>query len=214
MKNNDFALERHRMVLEQIYRRGIYEPRLLDAFEAVPRHLFVNQKSRISAYDDHPLPIGYGQTISQPYIVALMTSLLDLKGDECVLEVGTGSGYQAAILGLMAGVVHTIEIIPELTDRAEKLLRELGYTNITIHPGDGSLGWPQSAPFAGILVTAAAPEIPQPLLMQLAEHGRLILPVRHSGGSQALKVLQLNKGELVEHDIASVAFVPLRGKYG
>ena len=211
---NDFSHERHRMVVEQISSRGIKEPRLLAAFESVPRHLFVPQKSRFSAYDDHPLPIGFGQTISQPYIVALMTSLLELNGDECVLEVGTGSGYQAAILGLLAGIVHTIELIPELATHAEKLLGNLGCKNVTIHSGDGSLGWPQSAPFAGILVTAAAPEVPQPLLKQLADKGRLILPVRNRWRGQSLKVLKLNNQEFVEQVIADVAFVPLRGKYG
>jgi len=211
---NDFSHERHRMVVEQISSRGIKEPRLLAAFESVPRHLFVPQKSRFSAYDDHPLPIGFGQTISQPYIVALMTSLLELNGDECVLEVGTGSGYQAAILGLLAGIVHTIEIIPELAAHAEKLLGNLGCKNVTIHSGDGSLGWPQSAPFAGILVTAAAPEVPQPLLKQLADNGRLILPVRNRWRGQSLKVLKRNNQEFVEQVIADVAFVPLRGKYG
>jgi len=211
---NDFSHERHRMVVEQISSRGIKEPRLLAAFESVPRHLFVPQKSRFSAYDDHPLPIGFGQTISQPYIVALMTSLLELNGDECVLEVGTGSGYQAAILGLLAGIVHTIEIIPELAAHAEKLLGNLGCKNVTIHSGDGSLGWPQSAPFAGILVTAAAPEVPQPLLKQLADNGRLILPVRNRWRGQSLKVLKRNNQEFVEQVITDVAFVPLRGKYG
>ena len=211
---NDFSHERHRMVVEQISSRGIKEPRLLAAFESVPRHLFVPQKSRFSAYDDHPLPIGFGQTISQPYIVALMTSLLELNGDECVLEVGTGSGYQAAILGLLAGIVHTIELIPELATHAEKLLGHLGHKNVKIHSGDGSLGWPQSAPFAGILITAAAPEVPQPLLEQLADNGRLILPIYNRWRGQSLKVLKRNNQEFVEQVITDVAFVPLRGKYG
>jgi len=214
MKMNDFSIERHRMVIEQIYGRGISEPRLLAAFESVPRHLFVLQNSRFAAYDDHPLPISFGQTISQPYIVALMTSLLELKGGECVLEVGTGSGYQSAILGLLADEVHTIELIPELAIHAEKLLGDLGYKKVKIHLGDGSLGWPQSAPFAGILVTAAAPEVPQPLLEQLADNGRLILPIYNRWRGQSLKVLKRNNQEFVEQVVADVAFVPLRGKYG
>ncbi len=174
---NDYSLERRRMVVEQISARGLSDPRLLAAFESVPRHLFVPEKLRSVAYEDHPLEIGHGQTISQPYTVALMTSLLELSGDECVLEVGTGSGYQAAILSLLAGEVHTIELIPELAAGAEKLLSDLGIKNVTVHAGDGSLGWPGAAPFAGILVAAAAPRPPRPLCGQLAEGGRLVIPV-------------------------------------
>jgi protein-L-isoaspartate(D-aspartate) O-methyltransferase len=211
---NDFSLERHLMVVEQISCRGLSDPRLLAAFESVPRHLFVPEKSRFAAYDDHPLPIGCGQTISQPYTVALMASLLELKGDERVLEVGTGSGYQAAILGLLAGEVHTIEFIPELAARAEKILRDLGYEKVKVHLGDGSLGWPGLAPFAGILVAAAAPKIPEPLLEQLAEDGRLVIPVSHAWRGQLLKTIRRSGREFMEQVITSVAFVPLRGEYG
>ena len=211
---DDYSLERHRMVVEQISGRGLSEPRLLAAFELVPRHLFVPEGSRSAAYDDHPLPIGFGQTISQPFTVALMTNLLELTGDERVLEVGTGSGYQAAILGQLAGEVHTIEFIPELAAQAEKIIKDLRIENVIIHLGDGSLGWPGSAPFAGILVTAAAPKVPGPLLEQLADNGRLVIPVSHSWQGQFLILITRRDQEFVEQVITSVAFVPLRGKYG
>ncbi len=200
--------------MEQISARGLDDPRLLAAFESVPRHLFVPEKWRSAAYQDHPLPIGFGQTISQPYIVALMTSLLHLMGEERVLEVGTGSGYQAAILGGMAGEVHTIEFVPELAARAEELLRGLGVGNVIVHSGDGSLGWPGSAPYAGIVVTAAAPKVPGPLLEQLAKDGRLVIPVSRRWRDQFLKVITRRDQELTEQVITGVAFVPLRGKYG
>jgi protein-L-isoaspartate(D-aspartate) O-methyltransferase len=211
---NDFALERHRMVVEQISARGLTDPRLLAAFESVPRHLFVPEESRSAAYEDHPLEIGFAQTISQPYAVALMTSLLELNGDERVLEVGTGSGYQAAILSRMAGEVHTIELIPELAAGAEKLLGDLGTKKVIIHVCDGSLGWPGAAPFAGILVAAAAPRPPRPLCEQLAEAGRLVVPVNRGWRGQLLKVLRRQGQEYVERDVGGVLFVPLRGKYG
>jgi protein-L-isoaspartate(D-aspartate) O-methyltransferase len=211
---DDYSLERHRMVVEQISGRGLSEPRLLAAFELVPRHLFVPEGSRSAAYDDHPLPIGFGQTISQPFTVALMTNLLELTGDERVLEVGTGSGYQSAILGQLAGEVHTIEFIPELAAQAEKIIKDLRIENVIIHLGDGSLGWPGSAPFAGILVTAAAPKVPGPLLEQLADNGRLVIPVSHSWQGQFLILITRRDQEFVEQVITSVAFVPLRGKYG
>ena len=152
-----YERERIRMVDSQIVRRGLCEPHLLAALESVPRHLFVPEEYIHAAYDDCPLPIGYSQTISQPYIVALMTELLKLKGNERVLEVGTGSGYQAAILGMMAEEVHTIEFIPELATSADKLLKQLDMDNVHVHFGDGSLGWPEAAPYAGILVAARIP---------------------------------------------------------
>ena len=206
-----FAGERHRMVQVQIEGRVLNDRRLLEAFEEVPRHLFVPEESCYAAYEDHPLPIGFGQTISQPYTVALMTSLLELKGDERVLEVGTGSGYQAAILGLLAGEVHTIEFIPELAAHAEEILLELGYEKVKVHLGDGSLGWPESAPFPAIIVTAAAPGVPRPLMEQLAENGRLVIPVSQSWRGQLLKVITREDQKFVEKVITSVAFVPLRG---
>jgi protein-L-isoaspartate(D-aspartate) O-methyltransferase len=208
-----FSLERHRMVDEQIAQRGLRDPNLLSAFEEVSRHLFVPENSWYAAYDDTPLPIGFGQTISQPYIVALMTSLLELTGDERVLEVGTGSGYQAAILSRLAAKVHTIEFLPDLAIRAETLLRELEYSNVYIHVGDGSLGWPEAAPYPAIVVTASSPKVPDPLCEQLSEGGRLVLPVE-SHRVQLLKVLTRRGDEFIEEVITSVAFVPLRGKYG
>jgi protein-L-isoaspartate(D-aspartate) O-methyltransferase len=202
------------MVTEQIMRRGLHDARLLAAFDQVPRHLFVPESSRFAAYDDTPLPIGFGQTISQPYIVALMTESLDLCGSERVLEVGTGSGYQAAILARLAGEIHTTELIPELSERAATLLHSLEYHNVHVHTGDGSLGWPPFAPYASIMVTAAAPRVPPPLLEQLADGGRLVAPIENRDDYQSLKVITRHDQEFVERVITSVAFVPLRGKYG
>lgn len=210
---NKYERERKRMVKTQIVRRGLRDPRLLAAFESVPRHLFVPEEYRYAAHDDSPLPIGFSQTISQPYIVALMTDLLRLKGDERVLEIGTGSGYQAAILGMMAGDVHTVEYVPELAAGADKLLKELGMDNVHVHFGDGSLGWPEAAPYAGILVAAAAPQIPRALLEQLEDGGRLVLPVG-GRGMQNLEVWE-RKGKTFESKVeTAVAFVPLRGEQG
>ena len=208
-----FERARKQMVKTQIARRGLNNPRLLAAFEAVPRHLFVLDEYRYAAYDDNPLPIGYSQTISQPYIVALMTDLLELKGGERVLEVGTGSGYQAAILGLLAEEVHTVEFIPELATRADKLLKELGMDNVHVHLGDGSLGWPNAAPYAGILVAAAAPQTPKTLLEQLEDNGRLVLPVG-GRGMQNLEVWERKGKDFNSKIETAVAFVPLRGEQG
>ncbi len=192
-------------------RRGLYEPRLLAAFETVPRHLFVPEGERHLAYSDGPLPIGFGQTISQPFIVAFMTNLLKLSGEERVLEVGTGSGYQAAILSQLAKEVYTIELVPELAARAEKVLA--GYENVHCRAGDGSLGWPEAAPFDGIIVTAAAPDTPQPLLEQLKDGGLLVIPVGVRG-YQDLEVWTRNGNEFDYRRELGVAFVPLRGKEG
>ena len=208
-----FKRARKQMVKTQIVRRGLNDPRLLTAMEAVPRHLFVSDEYRYAAYDDGPLPIGYSQTISQPYIVALMTNLLGLKGNERLLEVGTGSGYQAAILGMLAEEVHTVEFIPELATRADKLLNEQGFDNVHVHLGDGSLGWPNAAPYAGILVAAAAPQTPKTLLEQLEDNGRLVLPVG-GRGMQNLEVWK-RKGDDFKNTVeTAVAFVPLRGEQG
>ena len=201
------------MVSEQIVRRGVTSPRVLDAMRSVPRHRFVPTESQAYAYDDYPLPIGQGQTISQPYIVALMTQLLQLQGNEVVLEIGTGSGYQAAVLASIAKTVHSVEMLPELSGKAAKILGELGYSNIHLHVGDGSQGWPKAAPYLGILVTAAAPKPPQALLDQLADGGRLVIPVGDRG-SQVLQVWEKVKGGWSYEDIIPVAFVPLRGKEG
>ncbi len=210
---NDYAAERRDMVRDQIARRGLREARLLAAFESVPRHLFVPDEYRHLAYADGPLPIGWGQTISQPYIVALMTSLLELRGGERVLEVGTGSGYQAAILSQLAAEVHTVEWVPELGEGAEKLLKDLGLDNVRCHIGDGSLGWPEAAPYDGILVAAAAPDVPQPLLDQLKENARLVIPVGGSG-YQMMQVWTKHGAHSDCREVTPVAFVPLRGKHG
>lgn len=201
------------MVADQITARGIREQRLLVAMGKVLRHRFIPIEELIHAYSDGPLPIGHGQTISQPYIVALMTDLLRLRGDEKVLEIGTGSGYQAAVLAELVNEVYTVEFIPELMRRAEDTLSHLGYLNVHVHLADGSLGWPQAAPYDGILVAACAPEVPPPLFDQLAEGGRLVAPIG-SRGFQQLEVWERKSGRLVCQRNVGVAFVPLRGKFG
>lgn len=205
--------ERIKMVQEQLVPRGIKDKRVLDAFLKVPRHKFVPQELLYSAYQDHPLPIGYGQTISQPYMVALMTESLLLKGEEKVLEIGTGSGYQAAVLAELSKEVYSIETIEELFSVAKRLLNDLGYRNIYLKSGDGTLGWEEKAPFDGIIVTAGAPEIPKPLIDQLKEGGRLVIPVGPMFG-QMLKRITKTKEGLKEEDICYCAFVKLVGKYG
>jgi len=213
MNEDEYRIARKRMVEEQIAARGVLDPPLLAVMGSVPRHLFVPADDLAWAYADGPLPIGYGQTISQPYIVALMTELLQVESTNRILEVGTGSGYQAAVLGQMAAEVHTIEVIPELAAQAARTLTGLGYTNVHVHAGDGSLGWPQAEPYDGILVAAAAPSAPQPLLDQLADGGRLVIPVG-SRGYQQLEVWK-RTGQEFEHRIdLGVAFVPLRGEHG
>jgi len=208
-----FTSERFRMVAEQIERRGIRDARLLEALRTIPRHHFVPQDLRRDAYEDCPLPIGHGQTISQPYIVALMTELLCLEGTENVLEIGTGSGYQAAILACLAQTVHTVERIPELAQQAQRALAELGLENAHVHLGDGSQGWSQAAPYQGIIVTAAAPRAPQPILDQLADNGRLVIPVG-SRFNQELELWSRSGEDFNLNRIIPVAFVPLRGAYG
>ena len=213
MNEDEFRIARKRMVEEQIAARGVLNPRLLAIMESVPRHLFVPADDLPWAYADGPLPIGYGQTISQPYIVALMTELLQVESTHRVLEVGTGSGYQAAVLGQMAAEVHTVEVIPELAAQAARTLTDLGYTNVHVHAGDGSLGWLETAPYDGILVAAAAPSAPQPLLDQLADGGRLVIPVG-SRGFQQLEVWRRTGQEFERQVNLAVAFVPLRGEHG
>ena len=208
-----FAKERKAMVANQIAARGIRDPLLLDALREVPRHLFVPREYLDMAYTDGPLPIGQGQTISQPYIVALMTELLKLTGEENVLEVGTGSGYQAAVLSRLARSVHTIERHTELAERAERSLNRLGLTNVQVHLGDGSLGLPEYAPYQAIMVTAASPAIPQPLLEQLAQAGRLVIPVGASG-VQDLQCWRREEDSYECESVLPVAFVPLRGEHG
>ncbi len=213
MNADEYALERKRMVDGQIVVRGVQDARVLEVMESVPRHLFISADSRPWAYADEPLSIGHGQTISQPYIVALMTELLQLRGDECILDIGTGSGYQAAVLSRLVAEVHSVEVIPELAENAMKTLHDLGYLNVHVHVGDGSSGWPEAAPYEGILVAAAAPAVPMPLLTQLAESGRLVLPVG-SSGFQQLEVWTC-EGQKYKREVnLPVAFVPLRGKFG
>jgi len=201
------------MVAEQIAWRGIRTPGVLDAMRTVPRHLFVPADQRSYAYSDGALRIGHGQTISQPYIVALMTDLLKLRGDEKVLEVGTGSGYQAAVLSLLAAEVHTIERHVPLAEKAAQILKDIHYDNIHIHTGDGSVGLPEHAPYQAIMVTAAAPKVPQPLLDQLDDGGRLVLPVG-SRYSQILECWQRHGDQFKQNTVTAVAFVPLLGEEG
>lgn len=206
----DFKTMREKMVETQIRARGVKDPRVLSALLKVERHRFVPEEYLNSAYSDQPLPIGEGQTISQPYIVALMTELLELKGDEKVLEIGTGSGYQAAILGELAKEVYTIEIVESLASMAKNRLSELGYQNIEVKAGDGYLGWPEAAPFDAIIVTAAPDHIPKPLTEQLKEGGRMVVPV--GTYAQELKKIVKRSGKIVTTDVIPVVFVPMTGE--
>ncbi len=206
----EFKAMRENMVETQIKARGVKDPRVLSAMLKVQRHLFVPKEYQSSAYADQPLPIGEGQTISQPYIVALMTELLSLKGDEKVLEVGTGSGYQAAILGELAQKVYSIEIVEPLAMSAKNRLLELGYRNITVKAGDGYAGWPEVAPFDAVIVTCAPDHVPQPLIDQLREGGRLVLPV--GTYSQELMKIVKKSGKTESTNVVSVIFVPMTGE--
>ncbi len=208
-----FARERERMVEEQLVRRGITDARVLEAMRKVPRHLFVEEPLRDRAYADHPLPIGEGQTISQPYMVAIMTELLRLTGTEKVLEIGTGSGYQTAVLGELARRVCSIERIASLAARARATLEAMGYTNVWVRTADGTFGWPDEAPFDRIVVSAAAPAVPEPLFDQLVESGRLVVPVGDQF-SQILTVVERVGGEKKITADSGCVFVKLIGKYG
>jgi len=209
-----FDEQRAKMVDTQLKARGLADERLLAAFGKVPRHLFVPEEFRDEAYADHPLPIGAGQTISQPYIVALMVDCLGLRGHERVLEIGSGSGYQTAILAELALEVFSIERMPELLQAVQVRLSTLGYlNNIHLAAGNGSLGWPEHAPFDAIIVSAAAPRIPLPLVAQLAEGGRMAIPIG-SPQSQMLVQAEKRRGTLHQKEIASCVFVPLIGDYG
>lgn len=208
----DSKNERYTMVRTQLEQRGIHDHRVLDAMASVPRHLFVPEDSRTQAYGDHALPIDEGQTISQPFIVALMAQALKLGNNERVLEIGAGSGYAAAVLSLLAGEVYAVERKPALAESAERRLRELGYTNVHVLAGDGTAGLPEYAPFDGIVVSAAAPWVPRPLRDQLGEGGRLVIPV---GGRDAQLLLRLTR---IDHQIQTeqmgeVRFVPLIGDH-
>jgi len=209
----DFKSLREEMVTEQIIRRGVVTPRVIEAFRKVPRHFFVPEEFRSNSYNDHPLPIGEGQTISQPYMVALMTDLLNLSREDKVLEIGTGSGYQAAILAELGKEVYTVERHKGLAEKAEKVLEELNYQNVKVFVGDGTKGWEEFSPYQKIIVTASAPDVPQPLFEQLDEMGRLVIPV---GGrwSQDLVLIEKRKGKMIRNSICGCVFVPLIGEYG
>ena len=192
-------------------RPGLTDPRVLESARTVPRHLFVPENYRHQAYVDGPLPIGYGQTISQPSLVAYMTELLQPQPDEKILEIGTGSGYQAAILSPLVSRVFTIEIVEPLGIRSRELLAELGYENVEVRLGDGYQGWPEQAPFDAIIVTCAPDAIPRPLIEQLAEGGRMVIPVGEEGHTQELYLLEKTGGEIRERKVLPVRFVPMTG---
>ncbi len=213
MTEDIFAAARERMVDQQIKIRGVGDPRVLAAMRKVPRHLFIPQHLWGQAYNDYPLPIGEDQTISQPYIVALMTEILEVKKTDRVLELGTGSGYQAAILAELAAVVFSIDRVGGLADQARMVLESLGYDNIQIRVGDGTLGWPEEAPFDGIIVTAGAPRVPRPLMEQLALGGRLVIPVGDMF-SQTLTCVRKTESGLEYDYHGGCRFVRLLGKYG
>ena len=212
-RGNDFSKLSLRMVEEQIIARGIKDERVIAAMEKVPRHLFVEEALQSRAYSDHPLPIGDKQTISQPYMVALMTEAMALTGKEKVLEIGTGSGYQTAILAECAAKVFSIERIRTLAIQARKRLLELGYTNIEIKFSDGTMGWVDESPFDAILVTAAAPEVPEPLVNQLKAGGRMAVPVGNADAQELLLVIKTEEG-IRKEDLGGCRFVKLIGRHG
>jgi protein-L-isoaspartate(D-aspartate) O-methyltransferase len=213
MPEDTFRRIREEMVDSQLVSRGISNKLVLNAMRKVPRHKFMPKGMEASGYDDNALPIGDGQTISQPYMVAVMTEKLGLSGGEKVLEIGTGSGYQSAILAEIAKEVYSIEFVPSMAERSKKLLQELGYKNITVTSGDGTLGLPEEAPFDGIIVTAGAPSIPKPLTDQLSEGGRLVIPIGDRY-SQTLTIITKRGGKLEIESSIGCVFVPLVGKYG
>lgn len=213
MDYQDFDKMRNRMINAQLIARGISDEKVLNAFKKIPRHEFVPEENKPDAYEDCPLPIGKGQTISQPYMAALMTELLKLKDDSRVLEIGTGSGYQTAILCDIAAEVYSIERIPYLAERAGKILNGLGYKNFKINTGDGSTGWAEHSPYDGILVTAGAPKIPESLVAQLKESGRLVVPVGNSF-SQVLTLVEKKGRSFNTEQVCGCVFVPLIGKDG
>jgi protein-L-isoaspartate(D-aspartate) O-methyltransferase len=206
------SVQRARMVTEQIERRGIKDPRLLAALRKVPRQEFMPVDTRDTAYDDRAIAIGYGQTISQPYVVAFMTEALNLKPEDKVLEIGTGSGYQAAILAELVKEVYTIEIVEPLGKRAADTLTRLEYKNVQTRIGDGFRGWPAAAPFNAIIVTCAPDAVPQPLVDQLADGGRMIIPVGPPGEPQNLVLLQKTGGKVEQQKVLPVTFVPMTGE--
>lgn len=212
-KGISFSEQRAWMVRHQLEAWGIADPRVLDAMRRVPRERFVPEAERDASYDDGPLPIGDGQTISQPYVVAHMTETLRLRGDERVLEIGTGSGYQTAVLSLLAAEVYTVERLALLSQQAQQILARWGADNVHFLIGDGSLGWPEHSPYDAIIVTCAAPAMPQPLVQQLADGGRMIAPIGPRGYQDLVLVRRV--GEQVTQDrLSPVAFVPLIGEHG
>lgn len=211
--SSDMQKVRDRMVEEQLIPRGIHDPKTLEALRRVPRHLFVEDALQNQAYNDFPLPIGNGQTISQPYIVALMTQALGLQGDERILEIGTGSGYQAAILSLICEKVYTVERIDSLLVKARKIFDQLHYLNILTKLDDGTNGWPEYGPYDAIIVTAGGPKVPEPLLDQLADPGILVIPVGDRG-MQNLQLVTKKEGTITEKTIEYVRFVNLIGSHG
>jgi protein-L-isoaspartate(D-aspartate) O-methyltransferase len=215
MFHNNTSLEesRHQMVERQLAGRGITDERVLQVMREVPRHRFVPEDLWDMAYRDTPLPIGQGQTISQPYIVAYMTQMLNLTPDDRVLEVGTGSGYQVAILSRLAEQVYTIERVRELAEQAKHIIKELGYNNVMFRVGDGGYGWPEAAPFDAIIVTAAAPEVPQPLVDQLAADAPLVAPIGPAGYQELVRLTKHGEQTAIEK-LVPVAFVPLVGEHG
>jgi protein-L-isoaspartate(D-aspartate) O-methyltransferase len=207
---DSYQRQREAMVRDTIEARGVRSPNVLRVLRAVPRHLFIPESRRQAAYEDHPVPIGHGATISQPYIVALMTELLEPAPTQKVLEIGTGSGYQAAVLAKLTSHVYSIEIVPELAKSAAATLKSLGYSNVTVRHGDGYKGWPEEAPFDRIIVTAAPPEIPKTLLDQLKPGGKLVAPVGSSVFGQELVVAEKSReGKVRTRSIIPVAFVPM-----
>jgi len=210
---NKFAEDRRLMVETQIRKRGVTDERVLRAMATVPRHKFVPASWINHAYADEPLPIGHGQTISQPYIVAAMVVSLVLTGSENVLEIGTGCGYQAAIVSALAREVHSVELLPDLAQSAAERVHRLGYANVHVHSGDGTLGWPEFSPYDAILIAAAAPSVPEPLLRQLAEGGRLIAPVGEED-KQELQLVTKREGKLLFKQGGPCRFVPLIGEHG
>jgi len=209
----EYAKEREHMVEYQIRARGVSDEQVLEAMATVPRHEFVPDEYLDRAYSDQPLPIGYGQTISQPYIVALMTELLELREDDTVLEIGTGSGYQAAVLAALGVEVYTMEIIPELAESARQRLDEVGYGEVQTLSADGYYGWQEHAPYDAIIVTAAPDHVPQPLVEQLKEGGRMVIPVGPVGWYQTLWLITKENGEVEYHNKGGVQFVPLTGEH-
>lgn len=213
-KRIDPIRSRRRMVGEQIEARGIQDRHVLTAMLRVPRHLFVEEALAGQAYEDHPLPVGHGQTISQPYVVALMTELLHVRPGMKVLEIGTGTGYQTAILAEIGAQVHSVERIPELSAQAKLRLQESGVAGVRFKVGDGTLGWPEFAPYDRIIVTAGGPTVPEPLVEQLAEGGIMVIPVGRERRSQVLTVVKKENGRIVEIHRGAVGFVDLVGAHG